>query len=77
MSSVLVPTDAWEDNQEAVVVNWIFQDGAHVTQGEVLCEIMYEKVQVDIIANATGTLHIEKEVDELVQRGDQLGRIIE
>lgn len=75
MADIVVPTDAWEDDREAVVVNWLYRSGAEVTEGEVLCEIMYEKVQVDILSPANGSLRIEKEVDELVLRGDRLGQV--
>lgn len=48
------PDDA--DSDEGVVINWFTREGAHVQEGESLCEVQVDKVSVDVLAPAEGTL---------------------
>ncbi len=65
----------WEDDKEGVIVSWIYRSGAQVTEGEVLCEVMVEKVQSDLLSPATGTLTIVEEADAIVERGQTIATI--
>jgi len=61
------------DSEEAVVVNWFTREGATVEAGESLCEVQVEKVSVDVLAPADGTLiEIDREEDDEFARGDTL-----
>ena len=48
------PEDA--DDDEGIVINWFVSEGGAVEEGDVLCEIQVEKVDVDIPAPTSGTL---------------------
>ena len=54
---VTVP-DVWGDDKskEGVVINWFFEAGARVKQGDVIAEGMVEKVNFEIEAPASGVL---------------------
>jgi pyruvate/2-oxoglutarate dehydrogenase complex dihydrolipoamide acyltransferase (E2) component len=44
------------DEEEGVVVNWFAREGRIVTEGEPVCEIQIEKVDVDVPAPVGGEL---------------------
>ena len=65
------PDDA--DSEEAVVVNWFTREGATVEEGASLCEVQVEKVSVDVLAPADGTLvEIVCDEDDEFRQGDTL-----
>lgn len=74
-SSTVWPEDAM-DVEEGVVATWFTREGAHVDEGETLCEIQIEKVSVDVPAPVSGTVEsiLVDENDEF-ERGDVLVRI--
>ncbi|MEQ9661886.1 MAG: lipoyl domain-containing protein [Parasphingopyxis sp.] len=73
--SMLVPEGLWEDEAEAVVSAWLYDDGDNITEGRVICELMVEKVSFDIEAPATGTLKIAAVKETTVGPGDLLAHI--
>ncbi len=74
-ASVIVPEDLWEEDIEAVVTLWIAADGGGVNGGDLIAEIMVQKVQHEINAPASGVLKILLKVDEIAKKGDEIGRI--
>lgn len=76
-TEVKVPQDLWEDDSmEAVITNWLASDGAAVRKGALIAEIMVEKSQFEVTAPADGTLSITKQTDDIVRKGDVIGRIM-
>ncbi len=75
MSDVCVPMDAWDDDSHGAISNWLYPDGAAVTAGDVICEVMNEKVSTEIVAPASGVLKIIKPAEDTVSKGDILGRV--
>ncbi|MXR52044.1 biotin attachment protein [Halovenus sp. WSH3] len=68
------PEDA--DDDEGVVINWFVGEGTTVDEGEVICEIQVEKVDVDIAAPAGGTVtEIVVPEDGEFERGETLAYI--
>jgi pyruvate/2-oxoglutarate dehydrogenase complex dihydrolipoamide acyltransferase (E2) component len=68
------PDDA--DSDEGVVVNWFTREGASVEESEELCEVQVEKVSVDVLSPAAGTLEeVVCEEDDEFERGDTLAWI--
>ena len=74
---VVIPEDLWEPHgdEEAVLVGWLAQDGAAVVKGEVIAEIMVEKVAMDLEAPASGRIAIVTPVDSPVHLGDVVAKI--
>jgi pyruvate/2-oxoglutarate dehydrogenase complex dihydrolipoamide acyltransferase (E2) component len=72
---ILVPQDMWGESVEAVVVTWIYQNGATVTEGKPIAEIMVEKAQLEIVAPATGKLTILAVPETVIGRDQVVGRI--
>lgn len=74
-TNITIPTDLWDEDQEAVITSWLASAGSRVAEGALLAEIMTAKVQYEILATASGTLVILKEQDEVVAKGDVIGQI--
>ncbi len=75
MTEVIIPEDMWDEDLEGVIVTWIYKTGATVTEGDVLCEVMVEKSQSDLLAPASGVLTIVEEAEAIVKRGQIIARI--
>jgi pyruvate/2-oxoglutarate dehydrogenase complex dihydrolipoamide acyltransferase (E2) component len=72
---IVVPQDMWGESLEGVVVTWIYQNGAIVTQGKPIAEIMVEKAQLEITAPASGKLTILAVPETVIGRDQVVGRI--
>lgn len=75
MSDISIPTDLWDEDEECVITAWLASDGGQVAEGALIAEIMTAKIQYEITAPADGTLAILKEQDEVVAKGDIIGRV--
>ncbi|UWG46845.1 Pyruvate/2-oxoglutarate dehydrogenase complex, dihydrolipoamide acyltransferase (E2) component [Halanaeroarchaeum sp. HSR-CO] len=77
--TAVTPDAVWPedtDEAEAVLVDWFVTEGASVTEGETLCTIQVEKVDIDVPAPADGTLvEIGISEDQVCAPGDTLGWI--
>ncbi|MFC6672231.1 biotin/lipoyl-containing protein [Marinobacterium aestuariivivens] len=72
---VRVPETLWEEDSEAVITSWLASDGGAVQAGDVIAELMVQKIQYELEAPASGTLQIARDVDEVVAKGDLIGHI--
>ena len=75
MASVTIPTDLWEEDTEAVITTWLVSDGAAVTEGQLIAEIMVEKVQHEVRAPASGTIKISQQAEAVVAKGGEIATI--
>lgn len=74
-TDITIADDMWDGDEQAVVTNWFAPDGAAVTKDMLLAEIMVAKIQYEVRAPADGTLTIISKVDDIVSKGDVIGRI--
>lgn len=74
-TDIIIPSDLWDGDEESVITAWLASDGAKVSEGALIAEIMTAKVQHEINAPASGTLSIAKPMDEVVAKGDVIGSI--
>lgn len=76
MTDIIIPEGMdTEGLTEFAIITWLFADGATVKEADVVCEVMAEKVNVEIDAPASGTLKILKVADEIVKVKDVIGRV--
>lgn len=75
MVDVKVPQDLWEEDREGVVVSWVYQDGALVEEGKLICELMVEKVQLELVSPSSGRLRILAAPETVIRKGDVIARI--
>ena len=74
-TDIIIPHDLWPEDGEAAITSWLASDGATVEMNALIAEVMVEKVQYEILAPASGTLSIARQVDEVVSKGDVIGAI--
>lgn len=71
--------DIWPEDaqdEEALVINWFVSEGSKIEEGEPICEIQVEKVDVEIPAPASGMIaEIVLKEDAELERGDTLAYI--
>jgi len=74
-TEIRVPETLWEEDSEAVITSWLASDGGVVEAGEVIAELMVQKIQYELESPASGRLKIALDVDEVVSKGDLVGHI--
>lgn len=75
MTDIIIPTNLWEEDEDAVITTWLVSDGATVEEGALIAEIMTAKVQYEINAPASGTITIKEKADAVVPKGGVIGTI--
>ncbi len=75
MSDIVVPCDLWDDGRQAAISVWLYGDGAAVAQGAIVAEIMVEKTSYELAAPASGRLEILIGADEIIAKGQVIGRV--
>ncbi len=69
MSEIRIPEDCWDDDSEGTISIWFFDDGDKVASGDVVCEVMNEKVSTEIVSAVSGVLKIEVPAETPVKKG--------
>ncbi len=62
---------------EALVANWLKENGASVAKDDIICELETDKVNVELTAEASGTLHIVVPEGQTVPIGTVIASIEE
>jgi pyruvate/2-oxoglutarate dehydrogenase complex dihydrolipoamide acyltransferase (E2) component len=76
MTPVIIPPDLWdEDDKTGSIVLWLYPDGAVVKQGDLIAEVLVEKVTLELEAPASGTLQILVQPEVVVHKGDTVAHI--
>jgi len=75
MTEIRIAEDQWDEDLEGNLLTWLYDEGTEVSQGDVIVEIMVEKLQVEIEAPASGILRHGKAEGDLVNRGDVIGSV--
>jgi len=73
---IVVPQLA-ESVTEGDIGAWLVDDGARVERDDIILELETDKATVEIAAEASGRLEIQKQAGETVSVGDVVGRIVE
>jgi pyruvate/2-oxoglutarate dehydrogenase complex dihydrolipoamide acyltransferase (E2) component len=72
---VIVPDEAVDEADPATLTHWFFEDGALVTAGDLICELLIGKASVEVRAPASGRLKILVPVDSLIGKSGRLAEI--
>jgi len=73
--NITVPTNLWDEDTDAVITSWLVSDGAQVNEGDLIAEIMVEKIQHEIRSPATGSIKISQPAEAVVSKGSVIGEI--
>ena len=72
---ITIPTNLWDEDSDAVITSWLVSEGAAVNEGDLIAEIMVEKVQHEVKAPASGTVSISQPVEAVVAKGGKIGSV--
>lgn len=76
MTDVIFPVLAKDKpDLEGVVSTWFVDDGATVSAGQLLAEVMVEKASVEVPAPVAGVVHLEVEEEAAVAQGAVIATI--
>lgn len=75
MTDVTIPDDLWDDDSEGSISSWFFSDGDQVSEGDLIAEVMNEKVASELLAPASGVLEILVAAEEPVTKGQIVAKI--
>jgi pyruvate/2-oxoglutarate dehydrogenase complex dihydrolipoamide acyltransferase (E2) component len=64
-----------QPDAEGVLATWFVGDGDPVAQGQLIGEVMVEKVSGDVHASATGRVHLLVAEDQTARQGEVIARI--
>lgn len=75
MTKIMIEEDLWEEDVEGVITAWLFDDGDTISEGDVVADIMVEKVQHEIVSKVSGTLNIIVGEEETVAKGGTIAEV--
>ena len=76
MIDVLFPIMSKENpTAEGVVSTWFVGDGEVVAEGQLLAEVQVDKVSQEVLAPASGIVHLLTEEETVVEQGEVIARI--
>ncbi len=76
MADVLFPQlSEKEPTAEGVLATWFVSDGDRVASGQLLGEVMVEKVSGEVVAPVSGRVHLLISEDQAVRQGDVIAQV--
>ena len=76
MADVLFPKLSEEEpNAEGVLATWFVSDGDQVASGQLLGEVMVEKVSGEVTAPMSGRVHLLVSEDQAVRQGEVIAQV--
>lgn len=75
-TDVIIPDEMWEEDSETgSTLIWLLDDGSTVAHGQVIAEVLVEKITLELESPAAGTLRIRVEPESVVNMGDVVATI--
>jgi pyruvate/2-oxoglutarate dehydrogenase complex dihydrolipoamide acyltransferase (E2) component len=75
MTDVLFPAlSAESPDAEGVLATWFVTEGDRVAEGQLLGEVMVDKVSGDVVAPAAGQVRLIAAPDQVVRQGQPIAR---
>jgi pyruvate/2-oxoglutarate dehydrogenase complex dihydrolipoamide acyltransferase (E2) component len=76
MAEVLFPRlSENEPDAEGVLATWFVSDGDQVASGQLLGEVMVEKVSGEVLAPSAGRVHLLVSEDQTAHQGEVIARV--
>lgn len=76
MAEVLFPQlSEREPDAEGVLATWFVGDGDQVASGQLIGEVMVEKVSGEVLAPAAGQVHLLVGEDQTARQGEVIARV--
>jgi pyruvate/2-oxoglutarate dehydrogenase complex dihydrolipoamide acyltransferase (E2) component len=76
VTEVLFPRLSEKDpTAEGVLATWFVSDGDQVASGQLLGEVMVDKVSAEVIAPTAGHIHLLVAEEQTARQGDIIARV--
>jgi pyruvate/2-oxoglutarate dehydrogenase complex dihydrolipoamide acyltransferase (E2) component len=76
MAEVLFPRLSQnEPDAEGVLATWFVSDGDQVASGQLLGEVMVDKVSGEVLAPSAGLVHLLVSEDQTARQGEVIARV--
>ena len=76
MTNVVFPQLSEQDpTAEGVLATWFVSDGDQVASGQLLGEVMVDKVSGEVVAPAAGRVHLLVAEEQTARQGDVIARV--
>jgi pyruvate/2-oxoglutarate dehydrogenase complex dihydrolipoamide acyltransferase (E2) component len=76
MTDVLFPRlSEKQPDAEGVLATWLVATGDHVAAGQLIGEVMVDKVAADVFASATGRIELLVAEEQVVRQGEAIARV--
>lgn len=72
---ITIPMDLWEEDEEAVLTAWLVDNDSDVSTGQLVAEVMVEKIQYEITSTSDGKISIISEEDDVVSKGTIIAEV--
>jgi len=73
--SIIVPIDLWEEDEEAVLTAWLVDNESKVSIGQLVAEVMVEKISYEVNSTCDGTITLISEEDDVVSKGSIIAEV--
>ena len=74
-ASIAFPVVSKQEAASGVVATWFARDGEQVREGQVIAELMVDKVSIEVVAPSAGVLHTLVAEEAEVTQGDPIAEI--
>jgi pyruvate/2-oxoglutarate dehydrogenase complex dihydrolipoamide acyltransferase (E2) component len=74
-NSIIVPMDLWEEDEEAVLTAWLVDNDSQVSTGQLIAEVMVEKISYEINSSSDGKISIICAEDDVVNKGSVIAEV--
>ena len=75
MTEIRISEELCQGDQEAVLTTWYFDDGDYVEAGDIVAEVMLQKIQLEVEAPENGILRKKVGEEQPVHQGLVIGTI--
>lgn len=73
--TIVFPSISKDEDAEGVLATWFVRTGEAVRAGQVIAEVMVDKVSMDVEAPIDGTVTCLVEEEAAVRQGQEIARI--
>jgi len=73
--SITIPVDLWEEDEEAVLTAWLVDNDSEVSIGQLVAEVMVEKISYEINSTCEGIISFTCQEDDVVNKGSVIAEV--
>jgi pyruvate/2-oxoglutarate dehydrogenase complex dihydrolipoamide acyltransferase (E2) component len=76
MTDILFPRLSQEQpDAEGALATWFVADGDHVAEGQLIAEVMVDKVSGEVTAPAAGRIHLLVAEEQTARQGEPIAHV--